>query len=270
MPGRKTTPKDIETNVLRRSNRRCALCFHLDYDSDEKEGQIAHLDEDPSNYAEDNLAFLCLRHHTLYDSKTSQHKNYTITEVKAWRDDLYKKIEEMRAKNLASSGNSSTNDTTRLHRQRDLEMLTSLLQTIHWPTLDEHVEGLPYVVVDPIFHFWEGFNAFFQSSLFHLYDSQLRSEVSALHSSWNETVSYGHHYRKILNGNYVFDNPDHRPFSREQDRDWQAIEQAARRLRTAKQNLLDHIRREYAEIDLAKLSGKAWKEFGEYRTQLVK
>jgi hypothetical protein len=40
----------------------------------EKLGQIAHLDKDPSNAAEDNLAFMCLTHHALYDSKTSQHK----------------------------------------------------------------------------------------------------------------------------------------------------------------------------------------------------
>ena len=267
MPRRKTTPKDVETSVLRKSNRRCPLCFHLDNDSTEKLGQIAHLDRDPSNYAEDNLAFLCLPHHTIYDSKASQHKNYTPPEVKAWRDDLYAVLEEMRIKRSAGAVMDSAQETAKLQRQRDLETLTSILETIHWPTLDEHVSELPYVMIDPIFHFFEGFHALYTGSLFHLYDSQLAAEMEALHSSWDETASYGIHYRQIPNGNYVFDNPNHRPFSDEQERDWKKIEQAAFALRKAKKELLDHIRRDYVEIDIGKLNEQAWKEFSDYRNR---
>src|SRR5712671_5214974 len=82
---RKKTLKDVETAVLAKSARRCALCFHLKDDLTEKRGQIVHLDDDPSNRTEDNLAWMCLDHHTLLDSKTSQHKNYTPHEVKAAR-----------------------------------------------------------------------------------------------------------------------------------------------------------------------------------------
>jgi hypothetical protein len=53
---RKKTPVDIETAILANSARRCTLCFHLNGDLTEKIGQIAHLDKDPSNGAEDNLA----------------------------------------------------------------------------------------------------------------------------------------------------------------------------------------------------------------------
>lgn len=88
-PARKPIPPDVETAVLAKSGRRCALCFHLDGDLTEKIGQIAHVDGDRSNAAEDNLAFMCLTHHSLFDSKTSQHKNYTISEVKAARASLY-------------------------------------------------------------------------------------------------------------------------------------------------------------------------------------
>src|SRR5271156_4124538 len=90
---RKGTPNEIELAVLDRSRRRCTLCFHLDGDIREKHGQIAHLDQEPSNFAEDNLAFICLAHHSLYDSRTSQHKNYTVSEVKAARERLYTLIE---------------------------------------------------------------------------------------------------------------------------------------------------------------------------------
>jgi hypothetical protein len=53
-----------------------------------KQGQIAHLDKDPSNNALDNLAFLCLAHHDQYDSSTRQSKGLTIEEVKHYRTEL--------------------------------------------------------------------------------------------------------------------------------------------------------------------------------------
>jgi hypothetical protein len=82
---RKRIPLAIETAVLFKSARPCALCFHLRADLSEQVGQIAHLDQDPANFADDNLTFMCLEHHTVFDSTTSQHKNYTIPEVKAAR-----------------------------------------------------------------------------------------------------------------------------------------------------------------------------------------
>jgi hypothetical protein len=93
-PPRKPVPPEVETAVLAKSARRCALCFHLDGDLKEKIGQIAHLDSNRGNATEDNLAFMCLPHHSLFDSTTSQHKNYTIPEVKAARDKLYKMVAE--------------------------------------------------------------------------------------------------------------------------------------------------------------------------------
>ncbi len=60
----------------------------------EKHGQIAHLDDDRANSSEDNLAFLCLEHHSVYDTTTSQHKGYTIQEAKKARADLYGAVEQ--------------------------------------------------------------------------------------------------------------------------------------------------------------------------------
>ncbi len=93
MPPRKHTDLATETRVLTRSVRRCCLCYHLELDFTEKEGQIAHLDHNPANGSDDNLAYLCLRHHSLYDSRTSQHKNYNIEEVKTARSKLYEEVE---------------------------------------------------------------------------------------------------------------------------------------------------------------------------------
>jgi hypothetical protein len=93
MNARTHIPEQIQHRVLDRSRRRCALCVHFDNDWRQKEGQIAHLDRDPSNFAENNLAFLCLPHHDDYDTKRRQTKNLTIPEAKTARDRLYAFIE---------------------------------------------------------------------------------------------------------------------------------------------------------------------------------
>src|ERR1035438_10104327 len=134
-PPRKKTSSEIETSVLAKSGRRCALCVSLKGDLMEKHGQIAHLDEDRTNGAEDNLAFMCLIHHSLYDSKTKQHKNYSIHEVKAARSRLYELVAD--GKHLVPSSaqpylqaapvnNASSNRKNEIDR-KTLEELQSLL-----------------------------------------------------------------------------------------------------------------------------------------------
>jgi hypothetical protein len=119
---RKKMPLDIETKVLFRSARRCTLCFYLKGDLREKRGQIAHLDGDPENNAEVNLAFMCLDHHSVYDSRTSQHKNYSITEIKKARAHLYRAVRK--GQHLGSGDKLLS---TRLDDRKTLnEMLTIL------------------------------------------------------------------------------------------------------------------------------------------------
>jgi hypothetical protein len=64
------------------------------FDTEEKLGQLAHLDHNSSNFEEDHLAFLCFNHHTQYDSITSQHKGYTEGEAKEARKRLYEWLEK--------------------------------------------------------------------------------------------------------------------------------------------------------------------------------
>jgi hypothetical protein len=77
MARRKRVADAIQAEVLVKSRRRCCVCYGLKRDADIKQGQIAHLDQDPANNNESNLAFLCFDHHDQFDSKTSQSKNLT-------------------------------------------------------------------------------------------------------------------------------------------------------------------------------------------------
>lgn len=86
---RKRIPVDVQTNVLVHSRRRCCICFGLNRDTSLKAGQIAHIDRNSANSAEDNLAYLCLEHHDEYDSRKSQSKGLTPGEIKRFRKELH-------------------------------------------------------------------------------------------------------------------------------------------------------------------------------------
>lgn len=108
MTDRKAIPGPIEQRIFDRSRRRCALCIHFDNDWSQKEGQIAHLDRNAANFAEDNFAFFCLPHHDGYDTTRRQTRNLTIGEAKTARDRLYTFIE--------TGGDLSAQPTARARR----------------------------------------------------------------------------------------------------------------------------------------------------------
>lgn len=95
--------------MLTKCRRRCAFCFFLNADLDVKKGQIAHIDRDPSNSAESNLAYLCQSHHDEYDTVSSQTKGFQEGELKQAKKDLEEWVEKHR-KNMPSMSSSSSKD----------------------------------------------------------------------------------------------------------------------------------------------------------------
>lgn len=91
---RKPIAKDVETRVLVACRRRCCLCWLLSRDDSEKPGQIAHVDRDHSNPAEDNLAWLCLPHHEQYDRTSRQAKGLTEAELRHARAELLEHLRQ--------------------------------------------------------------------------------------------------------------------------------------------------------------------------------
>jgi CheY-like chemotaxis protein len=105
---RKRLASEVETLVLTQSRRRCCLCFVLDVDSSAKpDGQIAHVNHDPANADVDNLVYLCLRHHNLYDSVPSQSKALTAAELKHYRVEMYRSLGTATTKDAPTSPNRS-------------------------------------------------------------------------------------------------------------------------------------------------------------------
>jgi len=75
-----------------------------------KKGQIGHIDQNPTNADESCLVYLCLEHHDEYDSKTSQIKGITESELRIYKDRLIAAItaggHPRRALNYATSERS--------------------------------------------------------------------------------------------------------------------------------------------------------------------
>lgn len=89
MPARVRAKTDVETAVLTNSRRRYCLCVYLNGDTEEKSGQIAHINRDRADSRHENLAWLCLEHHNEYDSRQSQSKGFTPNELIHYRDLLH-------------------------------------------------------------------------------------------------------------------------------------------------------------------------------------
>lgn len=92
MMARKAIADAWQIDVLIKSRRRCCVCFWLNGTDEIQKGQIAHLDKNNRNSAEENLVFLCMDHHDEYDGKTRQSKGLREKELRHWRDELYREM----------------------------------------------------------------------------------------------------------------------------------------------------------------------------------
>lgn len=93
---RRSLPPSAEARLVTDALRRCCMCYWLESDREEKDGQIAHIDRVRSNNSASNMVFLCLRHHAKYDSKSHALLGYKPMEVKVLRDAM---IAELRTRN---------------------------------------------------------------------------------------------------------------------------------------------------------------------------
>lgn len=90
---RPAVPAAVETAVITMSRRRCCFCVGILFDYRPKPGQIAHLDGNPSDSRQSNLAWMCFEHHDRYDGRTSQSKNLTKAEAVRYRTEVCRWVE---------------------------------------------------------------------------------------------------------------------------------------------------------------------------------
>jgi hypothetical protein len=68
------------------------MCWGLHNVDKVTDGQIAHLDRDRTNAAIENLVYLCLECHKVYDTKNNRVQSFTGGELSYYRDLLYRRL----------------------------------------------------------------------------------------------------------------------------------------------------------------------------------
>jgi hypothetical protein len=101
MARREPVPSDILNDLLFQSGRRCCICYGLDHDLNVKTyGKIVRLNRNSADNRPDNLAYLCLEHHNVYETGTP----LVMGDVKKFRASLYAEIDRMRRKGSWPTG----------------------------------------------------------------------------------------------------------------------------------------------------------------------
>lgn len=150
-------------------------------------------------------------------------------------------------------------------------MLRSLLETIHWPTLQYYVHNAPKIVTDSCIHFWEIFNAAFSANLFHMYDKKLLKRIRRVHELWEKGLSYAEYYEPVLGRDiHIFTAGERNVWTREHRAAWGEIEESVRGLNQAMNSLLEYIRKDYLEIDVDVMNQLAWDRYVAFQSDMNK
>ena len=130
-----------------------------------------------------------------------------------------------------------------IKKRRNIENLTWLLHYVNWPTLEEYIESGPKIRSYTIVDLFESFEAVLDSSLFHLYDAELKAKVVALREAWAQALSHAENYEPTPFGRrYIFTTSPSRPLSEDEEQDWEIITTGIAKLRPAMDVLLGEIR----------------------------
>jgi hypothetical protein len=191
---RRKLPKKTETEVLRSSRRRCALCFAYAFDYKLKKGQIAHIDHSRQNNEPSNLAFLCFTHHDEYDGKTSQSKGWTPEELTKARTDLFEFIKD-NFERLSPEADTpeKTRKRTKLHPTR--QKITPDIYNLRIPIYNAYRELVSKILRDAKVEMQDLFNfADRTHEALFLYDEDIVDFISLIFNKANRL----HYLKKIM------------------------------------------------------------------------
>ena len=170
--------------------------------------------------------------------------------------------------NPPRGGADSRRDPAEVRRSQDADTLKRLLETLHLPTLDQQVREGPHSLPWEIFHFWEDFDFLVKSSLFHIHDEELLSRIHKLHEWWGRSLSHGAHYEMNRGGTACLFIEEPMAWTSAKQREWDAIAAELSQLGSARDDLLQHVRVHYLEIDVKHCSAMAWQRYRAFTARM--
>jgi hypothetical protein len=145
-----------------------------------------------------------------------------------------------------------------IKRRRDILNLEWIFSKVHIGTIDLLLEELPKIINVRAFHFYEEFTSVFESSYFHLYDSDIMEAMAEFKNSWEKCGMSGMYHHDNGNPNIVIILNSGHPSKQETI---QKLHTARFLLEKNFENLLRIVRTKFIEIDLELLSTQAWKSW---------
>lgn len=103
---RTTIPNNTAVQLLFANRRRCCICREA-----RKPVHIHHIDEDPSNNEWDNLAVLCLDHHSDVTGNQGLGRNYTQAEISLYKENWEEQCARWRSNSEADTGSMREDET---------------------------------------------------------------------------------------------------------------------------------------------------------------
>jgi hypothetical protein len=144
-------------------------------------------------------------------------------------------------------------DLAEAQRARDLTNLRWFLQSIHLPTIDDHIRtGAKFLSMASTIFFEEVSEIVFSSS-FHLYDEVLKEAVLNFVKHWHNSMKYDHYVPMMGARSYIFTR-GHSSDSPKEQRDWDYMDKARGELRKSMDSLLNLIREKFPELDIQEIS----------------
>lgn len=195
---------------------------------------------------------------------------YAPSDPPSKREDLSKRL-EFAVKAIIDKNPKRPAELKGLSREKiehdhDVENTRWLMDTLHIPTLQQHLEEMPYLLTDKAIWFFENFRGVAGNSLFSVYDPVLREAVDKLYRGWLRALSHDEQYHSTPSGkSHVFSSPGDMPLTASRQKAWDEIDAGRHEMAEGITTILERLRADYIEINILRTNDRAWNVYCDFQ-----
>jgi hypothetical protein len=199
--------------------------------------------------------------------------SYAPTDLSSKRDDLAKllhtAIKAVLDKNPKRPAELKGLSREKIEHDHDVENMRWLMETLHLPTVQQHIEELPHMMTDKAVWFFENFRGVAGNSLFSVYDPVLRDAVDKLYGGWLQALAHVDEYNTTPSGkSHVFSSPGDMPLTCNREKAWKDIDAGRHEMAAGLTGILDRLRADYIEISILRTNERAWKGYIDFQKEI--
>ena len=131
----------------------------------------------------------------------------------------------------------------KIEHDHDVENMRWLMKSLHLPTLQQHIEDLPYAISNKALWFFENFRGVVANNLFSVYDPVLKEALDKLFQGWAQALAHDNHYHDTPNGKlHLFSTLGDISLSGNQQKVWDEIDVGRHNMAQGLKTILDRLR----------------------------